>query len=59
MSRNADLLEIVGALDARGGGANLLDGRQQEPNQNGDDGNDDKKLDEREGTPLWHRSISR
>src|SRR5262249_47821079 len=38
----ADLLEVVGALDAGGGVADLLHCRQQKAHQDGDDGNDDQ-----------------
>src|SRR5262249_57908581 len=53
----ADLFEVVATLDAGGCFANLLDGRQQETNQDGDDGDDDKQLDQGEafaahGIPL-------
>src|SRR5436305_1315307 len=45
----ADLLEVVGALEARGRLAHLLDGGEQEADQHGDDGDDDQQLDQREG----------
>ena len=44
----ADLLEVVGALDAGGGLADLLHGGQQQADQDGDDGDDDQQLDQRE-----------
>jgi hypothetical protein len=34
---DADLLEVVGAADACGGLAHLLDGREQEADQDGED----------------------
>jgi hypothetical protein len=47
----ADLLEVVEALDPVGGLADLLHLRQQETDQNGDDGDDDQHLDQREAAP--------
>jgi hypothetical protein len=44
----AELLEVVGALDAGGGLADLLDGGQQQADQDGDDGDDDEQFDEGE-----------
>ena len=43
-----DLLEVVGALDAGRGGADLLDGGQQEADEDGDDGDHHQQLDQRE-----------
>jgi len=48
-----DLLEVVGALHAVGGFADLLDRGQQQPDQDGDDRDDDEQLDEREAGALW------
>src|ERR1043166_1764342 len=45
-----ELLEIVGALNARGGSAYLLHGRDQQRNQDRDDGDDDQQFDEGETT---------
>jgi hypothetical protein len=42
------LLEVVHALRPRRRFADLLHGRQQEADQDGDDRDDDQKLDERE-----------
>jgi hypothetical protein len=39
MNGQADLLEIVGTLDAVGGFADFLDRRQQQSNQDANDGN--------------------
>ena len=50
VQRQADLLEVVRALDARRRLADLLHGRQQEADQDGDDGNHHQQLDERERT---------
>src|SRR5262249_37832152 len=44
----ADLLEVVRTLHACGGLADLLHGRQQQPDEDADDGDDDQKLDQRE-----------
>jgi hypothetical protein len=41
----ADLLEVVGALDSAGRLADLLYRRQEQANQNCDDRNDHEKLD--------------
>src|SRR5262249_19447065 len=59
----ADLLEVVGAAHAGGGLAHLLDGGDEEPDQNGDDRNHHQQLDQRERTPAgrlaWHGKPSR
>ena len=44
----ADLLEVVGALDAARGLAGRLHGGQQQGDQHRDDGDDDQQLDQRE-----------
>ena len=44
----ADLLQVVLALHAGGGLADLLDGGQQQADQDGDDGDHDQQFDERE-----------
>jgi hypothetical protein len=46
--RDGKLLQVVAALHASGGLANLLHGRQQKPDQDGDDGDDHKQFDESE-----------
>jgi len=46
---NADLLQVVLAPDAGGCFAHLLDGRQEQADQDGNDGDDHQQLDEREG----------
>jgi hypothetical protein len=51
MDGQGDLLDLVLALGAGGGLADLLDGGQQQPDQDGDDGDDDEQLDQREATP--------
>src|SRR5262245_51001658 len=48
VDREPDLLEIVLALRAGGRLANFLNGRQQEADQDGDDGDYDQQLDQRE-----------
>src|SRR5205807_129756 len=47
----AHLLEVVGALDACGRLAHLLHRRQEQADQHGDDGNDNKQLDQRKAGP--------
>jgi hypothetical protein len=51
VQRQADLFEVVGALHSRCRLADLLHGGQQQANEDGDDGDDDEKLDQREGAP--------
>src|SRR5262249_53453730 len=61
----AHLLEVVGALGARGRLAHLLDGGQQQADEDGDDGYHHQQLDQREAPPRseetepWHRHSSR
>src|SRR5262249_55535342 len=43
----ANLLEVVRAAHPRGGLADLLDGRQQQADQDADDGDDHQQLDQR------------
>src|SRR5262249_22531506 len=45
------LLEVVGAGGACGGLTHLLDGRQQQADEDGDDGDDDEQLDQRKRRP--------
>jgi len=45
----ADLLEVVGALHSGGGFTHLLDGGEQQADQDGDDGDHDEQFDQREG----------
>ena len=52
VDRKADLLEIVGALDAAGRLPGGLDGRKQESDQDRDDRDHDQKLDQGK-TPAW------
>jgi hypothetical protein len=47
MQGQAELLEVVFALAAAGRFACLLHGREQERDQDGDDGNDDQKFNQR------------
>src|SRR5262249_6684392 len=47
MEREADLLEIVPALSSSGCFSSLLDGRQQQCDQDCDDGDHDEQLDQR------------
>jgi hypothetical protein len=46
--RDADLMQVVLRRHARRGLADLLDGGQQQADQNGDDGDHHQKLDQRE-----------
>jgi len=46
----AELLEVVGALHACGGLSDLLDGGQQQADEDGDDGDHHQQLDQRERT---------
>jgi len=41
-------MQIVGTLSTGCCRSHLLNGWEQQPNQDGDDGNDDKQLNERE-----------
>jgi hypothetical protein len=47
----ADLVEVVAALHAGRGFANLLHRGQQKPDQDADDGDDDEQLDQGEREP--------
>ena len=49
VQRQRQLLEVVGALHPAGCLADLLDGGQQKPDEDGDDGDDHQQLDQREG----------
>jgi hypothetical protein len=54
------LLEVVGVLRPGGGLADLLDGGEQQADQDRDDGDDDEQLDQREGGPAAnHERLSR
>jgi hypothetical protein len=55
----ANLLEVVFALGPGGGLADLLDGGQEQTDQDGDDGDDDEQLDQRErpADDGGHRSV--
>ena len=53
MQGQADLLEVVDALDPPGGLSGRLHGRQQQRDQHRDDGDDDQQLDQRE-SPSAH-----
>src|SRR5262249_6284951 len=54
-----DLLEVVGTLDPGRGGADLLDGGQQQSHQGGDDGDDDQQFDQGEGAASGHTAPRR
>ena len=47
LSRQTQLLQVVDALNPAGGFASGLNGRQQQRDEHGDDGNHHKKLDQR------------
>ena len=49
VASQGDLLEVVRALQAGGGLADLLDGGQQQADQDGDDGDDHQQFDQSEG----------
>src|SRR5262249_40041914 len=48
----ADLVQVVGAADAGGGLADLLDGGQEQTDQDGDDGDDDEQFNQREAAEM-------
>jgi hypothetical protein len=50
MQGQADLLEVIQAAHARRSGPHLLDGGQQQADQDRDDGDDHQQLDQREAT---------
>src|SRR5207253_7295852 len=54
----ADLLEVVRTLGACGGLTDLLDGRDEQADENGDDGDHHQQLDQRERAALLHRTVS-
>jgi hypothetical protein len=49
----ADLPQVVLALGALGGGADLLDGGQEQADQDGDDGDHDEQFHQREGGAVF------
>jgi hypothetical protein len=51
MGGQTQLFEVILAFHPIRRLANLLDRRQQQPNQDGDDGDDHQQLDERERLP--------
>jgi hypothetical protein len=54
VKRQPQLFQIVLALRTPGGFAGLLDGRQQQRNQHGDDGDDHQQFDESESLSHGH-----
>ncbi len=46
MKRQADLLQVIGALHASSSFAGRLHGRQQQPDQDADDGDDHQEFNE-------------
>jgi hypothetical protein len=51
VQRQADLFEVVFADRPVGSLTHLLNGRQEQADEHGDDGHDDQKLNERKGRP--------
>jgi hypothetical protein len=49
--RQANLLQVVGALHLGGGGTNLLHRRQKQADEHGNDGNYHKQFDQGESRP--------
>jgi hypothetical protein len=54
VQRQADLVQVVLALEACGGLADLLDGGQEHADQDRDDRDDHQQLDQGEGTAVTH-----
>src|SRR5947209_931822 len=52
VGRQTNLVQVVLAAGAGGRLTHFLDGRQEQPHQNGDDGDHHEKLDEREAHHL-------
>jgi hypothetical protein len=55
---NADLVQVVATTHAIGSGSHFLHGRQEEPDENCNDGDNDKKLDQRKAGAKAHENIS-
>ncbi len=53
-----DLFEVVGALGAGGRFPDLLDGREQQADEDRDDGDHNEQLDQREGATLHGRTLA-
>jgi hypothetical protein len=60
VSGNANLSKPARALETSGGFADLLDGGQEQADEDGDDGNHHQQLDQREaaGSPLRNRGLA-
>jgi hypothetical protein len=52
VNRDAELLQVVRALRPGGGLADLLNGREEEADQDRDDRDHHQQLDQREAAPL-------
>ena len=52
--RQADLLEVIGALNAAARLARRLHGRQEQGDQDRDDGDDHQQLDQCESGTIFH-----
>jgi hypothetical protein len=57
VERDADLVQVVGAADPAGGGADLLDGGEEQADQDRDDRDHHQQLDQREAVPAAGRRI--
>ncbi len=55
MNSQSQLFQVVFALCSTGRFPGLLHGGQQQGNQDGNDGDDDKQFDQREATPTLRR----
>jgi hypothetical protein len=55
VQRDADFVHVVQALHAAGAGPDSLHGGNEQRDQNGDDGDHDQQLDERECAPQSSR----
>src|SRR5262249_52713106 len=59
LPRQGDLLDVVLAGGAVGALTHLLDGGDEQADEDGDDGNHHQQLDQREATPTPRRSAGR
>ena len=51
-------LRLLALLHARGGLADLLDGGQQQADEDGDDGDDDEQFDQRERSRRFEKAAN-
>ena len=54
MNGDGQLVQVIGAGDAAGGGGGLLHGREQHRGQHGDDGDDHQQFNQGEPAVLTH-----